>query len=112
MKLVDLHAAAREARARKEHRAAPTIVHDEQDVRLVIFRIDQGQEVPPHRSGSTVTLMVCEGSGEFTGAEEARGVGPGDLAVFAPNELHGMRALDETFVVLAVITPRPGGGAR
>jgi quercetin dioxygenase-like cupin family protein len=109
MKLMDLQAIAREARALKEHRPAPSIVYDEQDVRLILFRIDPGQEVPPHRSGSTVTLIVCEGSGELTGADGARAARTGELAVFAPDELHGMRALDETFVVLAAITPRPGG---
>ena len=35
----------------------------------------------------------------------------GDVVVYAPRELHGMRALDERFVVMATITPRPGSVA-
>ncbi len=108
MKLIDPIAAALTATARKEHRAAVSILHDERDLRLVVFRIDPGQEVPPHRNASTVMLTVCDGEGEFTGEETPRSVARGATAIFAPNELHGMRAHDRTFVVLAAIAPRPG----
>jgi hypothetical protein len=33
------------------------------------------------------------------------------VVAYAPDERHGMRALDERFVVLATIAPRPGGGS-
>jgi hypothetical protein len=32
--------------------------------------------------------------------------------VYAPNEIHGMRAADEPLVLLATIAPRPGDRSR
>jgi quercetin dioxygenase-like cupin family protein len=89
------------------NRPATAIVHDVDDARLVVFRIGVGQEVPPHRSPSTVLLSVLEGSGIFTGEDGQVEVAAGDLLAYEPNELHGMKAVDEQFVVLATIAPRP-----
>lgn len=35
-------------------------------------------------------------------------MGAGAVVVYEPYELHGMRAADAEFIVLATITPRPG----
>jgi quercetin dioxygenase-like cupin family protein len=45
------------------------------------------------------------------GAEGERDVRAGDLVVYEPHELHGMRATDEQLVIAAAITPRPGAAA-
>jgi quercetin dioxygenase-like cupin family protein len=104
-KVLDL---ATHAVATSDTRPATAIVHDAPDVRLVLFRIEPGQAVPPHVSGSSVLLTVVSGEGVVSGAEGEREVRPGDVACFAPNELHGMRSRTSSFVVLATITPRPG----
>jgi quercetin dioxygenase-like cupin family protein len=69
--------------------------------------------VPPHRNASTVMLTVLEGagtlSGEADGAPCERACAAGDLVLYEPNELHGMRAGDGELLLLATITPRPGG---
>jgi quercetin dioxygenase-like cupin family protein len=39
-------------------------------------------------------------------------VSPGEIVLFEPNELHGMRADAEEVVLLATITPRPGDRGR
>ena len=60
-------------------------------------------------------LAVLDGVGVLTGEAESGGTAEqictaGDLAVYLPNELHGMRAAGETdLLLLATITPRPGG---
>ena len=94
-------------------RAATAIMHDAPDVRLVAFRLNAGQEVPMHSSTSTVILSVIHGtgviSGPIDGTVQDREVGVGTIVAYEPDELHGMRAMDEVFVVLAAITPRPGG---
>ncbi len=111
MMTLDLRGAARAARA--AHAAQPTrpataIVHDTADVRLVVFRLAPGQEVPPHRNASTVLLTVLEGSGTLSGADEERTCHAGDVVAYEPGELHGMRATDGELLLLATITPRPG----
>ena len=105
-------AAAKEAVCGNPERPATAILHDSPDARLVVFRIEPGQAVAPHRSTSTVTLQVLRGTGTLSGEKddkpETRNVASGDVVIYAPNELHGMRAADEQLLLLATITPRPG----
>lgn len=46
---------------------------------------------------------VLSGRGTVTGGDDSHLVGPGDVIAYAPGELHGMRAGDETFLLLATI---------
>jgi len=107
--------AARQAVANRLDRPATAIVHDSPDVRLVVFRLAPGQSVAPHRSTSSVQLTVLEGDGVLTGESGEGGTTDqlctaGDVFVYLPNELHGMRADGEhDLLLLATITPRPGG---
>ena len=104
-------AAARAAAATRPDRPATAVLHDSPDARVVVFRLGPGQRVPPHRSPSTVLLQVLEGTGMISGEESERAAAPGEVAVFPPNALHGMRAPAEgdELILMATITPRPGG---
>jgi quercetin dioxygenase-like cupin family protein len=109
MIVLDPRGAARAAVAASPTRPASAILLDQPDVRLVVFRIAPGQEVPPHRNASTVLLTVLEGEGVLSGADgEERVCRAGDAVAYAPNETHGMRATGRELLLLAVITPRPG----
>ena len=112
MKTLDPRAAARAATAPNPTRPATAVVHDTDDLRLVVFRLDAGQAVPPHRSVSSVMLTVLEGDGVLSGEENGAPVDvackPGDVVTYAPNELHGMRVDSGELLLLAAITPRPG----
>lgn len=88
-------------------RPATALVHDSADARVVVFRIDPGQEVPVHTSQSTVLLAIVAGSGTVVGADGERAVRAGDLVAYEVAEPHGMRAHDEQLVIAAVIAPRP-----
>ncbi|MDF1501375.1 cupin domain-containing protein [Roseisolibacter sp. H3M3-2] len=105
---LDPRAAARAAHAASSTRPATAVLHDGPDARLVVFRLAPGQAVPPHRSASTVTLAVLEGAGVLSGGDGERACAAGDVAVFQPDELHGMRAEGGELLLLATITPRPG----
>ena len=105
---------ARAAIAAHPDRPATAIVHDSAEARLVVFRLAPGQEVRPHRNPSTVMLTVLEGrgtlSGESGGTPVDRPCEMGDVVAYEPNELHGMRASgSDELLLLATITPRPGG---
>jgi quercetin dioxygenase-like cupin family protein len=99
---------ARTAVAPHANRPATYLLHDAPDVRLVTFVLAAGQSVPPHRNSSSVLLTVLSGQGMISGEADERVCVEGDIVAFGPNELHGMRAIDEEFLVLAAITPRPG----
>ena len=114
MKLLDApRELARNAIAANPSRPATAVLHDSADVRQVVFRLAPGQSVPPHRSTSTVLLTVLDGAGVLSGEGENGAAEhhctTGDTVAYEPNELHGMRAEGETLLLLATITPRPGG---
>ena len=108
MKLYDARVVAAEAVANHPARPATALVHDTADARVVMFRIEPGQEVPVHTSASTVLLVVVSGTGTVAGADGDRRVGPGDIVAYDPREPHGMRAAGEQLVIAAIIAPRPG----
>lgn len=91
-----------------ESRPATSILFDSADLRLLVFRLAPGQLVPPHRSPSSVMLTVLEGEGLLSGPSGEIACRPGDVVCYAPDELHGMRAVDAELHLLATITPRPG----
>jgi quercetin dioxygenase-like cupin family protein len=108
VKIYDPAAVARAAVPAHSARPAMTVVHDAPDARLVVFRLGAGQAVPVHTSVSSVVLHIVSGTGMVSGADGERAVRAGIIVAYEPQEPHGMRALAEEMVVLAVITPRPG----
>lgn len=112
MKALDPREAARAAVAASPTRPATAVIHDSDDARLVVFRIAPGQSVAPHRSPATVLVSVLEGtallSSDHDGVAREEAFVAGTAALYAPNELHGMRATNDTVLLLATITPRPG----
>ena len=112
MRHLDPVAAARAAVSARSDRPAMAILHDSPDTRIIVFRLDAGQTVPPHRSASTVVLTVLSGTGVLSGEPAAtpaeQRCTTADVVAYEPNELHGMRAGTDELIVLATITPRPG----
>jgi quercetin dioxygenase-like cupin family protein len=115
MQVRDCLAVSRKAVSGSAGRAATAIVHDSEDARVVVFRLDSGDAVPMHTSTSTVILSVVRGTGTISGPidGELHGVtvSEGGVVVYEPNEPHGMSAPAGPFVVMATISPRPGGRA-
>ena len=109
MNIVPLPAAAAAARSARPDRAATAMLHDSDDLRAVIFRLEPGQHVAEHTSPSTVALTVIAGEGWVSGLDGERAVTTADLVTYQPNEPHGMRAGETPMVLLATIAPRPGG---
>jgi quercetin dioxygenase-like cupin family protein len=108
MRHLDPRAVARAAVSASPTRPATAVLHDTDDLRLVVFRIAPGQAVAVHTSPSTVMLTVLEGRGVLSGGDGERDCGAGDVVAYAPGERHGMRAGDVELLLLATITPRPG----
>ncbi len=108
MKVSDPRVFAANAVSTRPGKPATAMVHDSDDARLVVFRLAAGEEVPRHTSPSTVILSILEGSGTVLGPDSEHAVEAGAIITYETNEVHGMRATDGPFTVLATITPRPG----
>lgn len=93
--------------ATRADRPASAVLYDSANARVVGFHLLPGQRVAEHRSTSTVTIHVTEGSGVFRGAESASRLEAGQVAVFEPNETHAIDAGTESLRFVAIITPRP-----
>jgi len=107
VKVYDAAAIAAGATSANAARPATALVHDSPDARVVLFRIEPGQEVAVHTSTSTVLLTIISGSGTVTGADGERAVKTADMVAYDAQEPHGMRAGAERLVIAAVIAPRP-----
>jgi quercetin dioxygenase-like cupin family protein len=90
-------------------RPASAVLYDQPHARIVGFHLMPGQRVAEHRSASTVTVHVTEGSGVFRGGDTASRLEAGQVAVFEPDELHAIDAGADPLRFVAIITPRPGG---
>lgn len=87
-------------------RPVSKLLYDSDAMRVVVFGLLPGQEIPPHTAPSRVLLHLVQGRGAFlTGAGE-RAARAGDFVVTEPEESHGLKAAEKT-VLLAVISPRP-----
>jgi quercetin dioxygenase-like cupin family protein len=101
--VVDAMSAALGAVTAVPTRPATAVLHDAPAVRLVVFRLEPGQEVATHTNDGTVLLTVLSGHGAIIGGTESREVGPGTVVAYAPGEVHGMKAGAERFCLLATI---------
>ena len=77
--------ASLEAVAAMPTRPATAAIYDAPAVRLVVFRIEPGQEVAPHTNNGTVILTVLSGTGSIMGGTEWRELGPGSVVSYAPD---------------------------
>ncbi len=95
---------------KEESPNAQPLVADESG-RVMRFTLKPGQVLKPHRGPKIALLMiVLQGRGLFRGEEEQPlECGPGTMLVFEVEELHGVQALDEELVFLAILrqTPNP-----
>lgn len=86
------------------------LVHDSAKARVVLFCLENGQEIPPHISASEVVMQVIEGEGSILAGEEEHPARRGTIVACATKEPHGFKAAkDRRMVILAIIAPRPGG---
>jgi len=69
------------------------LVYDSPNLRVLAFNFEAGQEMPVHShpADSDVTLMILEGEGEFTGANEMS-ARAGAMQIMPVGEPHGFKA--------------------
>jgi quercetin dioxygenase-like cupin family protein len=87
-------------------RPVSKLLYDADAMRVVVFGLLAGQEIPPHTAPSRVVLHIVQGKGDFLTGSGMQSGHAGDFVVTEPNEPHGLKAVEKT-VLLAVIAPRP-----
>lgn len=82
------------------------ILFDSEKMRVVLFCLEAGQEIPAHTTTSELLMLALEGKGSFLVGGDVHPVKGGSAVACKSQEPHGMKA-EERLVVLAVIAPRP-----
>jgi quercetin dioxygenase-like cupin family protein len=82
------------------------LLADYPEVRLVLFSLQQGQEVRG-RGEPRVHLICLEGTGTLWSGSKEVAATPGTLLACGPGEPHGAKAGEGRFLVLGIVTPRP-----
>lgn len=87
-------------------RPVSKVVHNSEQMRLVLFCLEAGQTIPAHTSPSAVAFLTLSGRGQVLIGRERAQVEDGCLVVAPPQEPHGLVA-QERLAVLAAIAPSP-----
>ncbi|MEX2501894.1 MAG: hypothetical protein WD336_05930 [Trueperaceae bacterium] len=82
------------------------IVSDKREARLVLFSLQEGQQVSG-RGEPRVHLLCLDGEGELWRGEHRVRAKAGTLLACDVGEAHGAQAGDGRFLVLGIITPGP-----
>lgn len=82
------------------------LLHDSPEMRVVVFGLEAGQEIPPHTAPVRVMMLVLQGKGAFGTGRGKKPAYPGAFVICEPNEPHSLKA-EEKMVMLATISPRP-----
>jgi quercetin dioxygenase-like cupin family protein len=77
--------------------------------RILLFTLKPGQVIREHSAPrSPFYALVLHGRGAFAGADGQEATfGPNTLLIFAPDELHSVRALDENLVFVGFLHGAP-----
>lgn len=75
---------------------------------LIRLVIPIGKEIPPHRAPEEVTVQCVEGRVAFTHNGSTSILSAGDLLYLCPNELHSVKALEDSTVLVTRLRPHVG----
>lgn len=87
-------------------RPVSKLLYDSDAMRVVVFGLQAGQEMPPHTAPSRVVLHIAQGKGVFITGRGEEPAHAGAFVITEPGEPHGLKVSEKT-VLLAVIAPRP-----
>lgn len=69
---------------------------DEENLQITHLQIKKGEEIPSHKSDKNVVVVIYKGRIDFTGENGSEVIVPGDIIVMEPDEMHALRALEDS----------------
>ena len=89
---------------------SPVVLDSEEDAaRLVLIRLEPGQELGEHEVKENAFLVIVDGVVQIAAGGQAIDAGPGTLVRFDPEERHTVSARDGARLLL-LFAPWPGEG--
>lgn len=72
-------------------------------LRVVIFAMDEGQELTDHASARAVVVQMLDGGMDFSYAGQTQALTAGDVVYLAPNEHHAVLATSPCRFALTLV---------
>lgn len=88
-------------------RTGPRVLFSTPEVRAVVIDLAPGEEMSDHRVGERALVQVVLGSIELESEGSETTCGDGVLVVLEPGERHGIRAIEQSRLLLT-LAPWPG----
>ena len=86
---------------------SPVVLHSEEgEARVVLIRLQPGQELGDHQVKEAAYISVVDGTVRVEAAGESVDASPGALFKFAPNERHSVSSAEGARILL-VLAPWP-----
>lgn len=90
-------------------RSGPRVLFSTPEARGVVIDLAPGEQMGEHRVRERAVMLVVDGSIEVTGDGPAEPCPRGTLVLFEPSELHVVRAVSQTRLLLTLAPwPAPG----
>lgn len=70
---------------------------------LIRLVLPAGKEIPPHKTRGEITVQCLEGSVNFSCHGETRDLRPGDLLYLAADEVHALKAVETSSLLVSLI---------
>lgn len=69
---------------------------DENNLQITHLQIKSGEEIPSHKSDKSVIVVIYKGKVDFSGENNKEIIIPGDIIVMNPNEIHSLKAIEDS----------------
>ncbi len=79
------------------------VLHNDDQIRLVAFAFDKGQELTEHTAAVAATIQVINGRLRLTLGEESLDAWPGAWVHMPPNLAHSVEALEPSVMLLTLL---------
>jgi quercetin dioxygenase-like cupin family protein len=79
------------------------VLHNDDQIRLVVFAFDKGQELTEHTASAAATLQVISGRLRLRLGEESLDAWPGAWVHMPPNLPHSVEALEPSVMLLTLL---------
>lgn len=93
-------------RVPQQERAIPRVLFSAPECRAVVVELESGEKMGDHHVRERAVVQVTSGRVEITASGETAECSTGTLITFAPHELHSVRALEPS-ILLLILAPWP-----
>lgn len=84
----------------EKERAMLPLIDIKDGLKLVLAALPKDGQVPPHQAPYAASVQLLQGRIEVLKGTERHTPAPGERIVFAPGELHGVKALESSYFLV------------